>query len=326
MHCAAALVVSLLAMVSVQWRACATDQTGESPKAQPDVKKAVSVLVQIAKGVSYCRVEIDPLAIAHVVKVDTKSGDWSIRPYMSDQIETTSSLARKLEALVAVNAGFFNLSDGESASYIVVDGKQVCEPKRNMALVNNVNLKPFLTQIFNRAELRFLEDEAGRNLIKIQQHCDSIPAGSRLIHSIQAGPQLLPELTSRQEAFVRRPPGAKKESDSIGTNMRAARTAFGIIGDGTVVFVCVQGLRTKEFSEGISLPALADFMRQIGCQSAINFDGGSSTTMVVRLPQTQTDANSAQGESSSNAPVTVVASSPERKVKSIVYISPRTGN
>lgn len=282
-----------------------------------------SSLKQIANGITYQRVEIDSRAIAHVVRVDTESGAWAIKPHMAETTDTTSAAAAKVNAVVAVNSGFFNLSDGESASYIFIDGKQVCEPKHNMALVNNQGLKPFLPRIFNRSELRFLKDKTGKTKIVIQPHFDAIPRNMSLIHSIQAGPQLLPRFTGREEAFIRRPPGAHKDADSIGSAMRAARTAFGITNDGNAVIVCVQGKRTKEFSEGISLVALADFMKSIGCVQAINFDGGTSTTMVLSTAFGFNIPGTCDQSSTTTNQITVVSSQPERLVKSIIYVTPK---
>ena len=50
--------------------------------------------------------------------------------------------------------------------------------------------------------------------------------------------------------------------------------------DGTLFFVTVDGRRPDE-SVGMSLPELTDLMLELGCVSAINMDGGGSTTMVV---------------------------------------------
>jgi hypothetical protein len=304
-------------------------------------EKTTDGRIQLSKGITYQRIKIDDLAMAHVVSIDTTNGGYAIKPYMSDATETTSTAAAKNNAIVAINAGFFNLSDGESTSYIVLNGKQMCEPKHNSALVNNAGLKPFLTKVFNRSELRFLTDKKGKMHMRVQPHGDHPPSGLSLVDSMQAGPQLLPNYTAREEAFVRRGPGATKDSDSIGTNMRAARTAFGITKSGTAVIVCVAGKRTKEFSEGISLPGLAEFMRRLGCESAINFDGGTSTTMVLKVfpeiaatmgistdmptsESTATDGLAQVAKAPEGSPqlVTVVSSTPERKVKSMIYVTP----
>ncbi|MFH2032379.1 MAG: phosphodiester glycosidase family protein [Bacteroidota bacterium] len=62
---------------------------------------------------------------------------------------------------------------------------------------------------------------------------------------------------------------------------RHPRTAVGYNQDKTKLFlVTVDGRQTT--SVGMSLPELADFMLSIGCYTAVNLDGGGSTTMVVR--------------------------------------------
>jgi hypothetical protein len=61
---------------------------------------------------------------------------------------------------------------------------------------------------------------------------------------------------------------------------RHPRTAVGARADGTLLFVTVDG-RRPEKSVGMSLPELTDLMLELGAVSAINLDGGGSTTMVI---------------------------------------------
>ena len=61
---------------------------------------------------------------------------------------------------------------------------------------------------------------------------------------------------------------------------RHPRTAVGVRADGTLVLVTVDG-RQPEESVGMSIPELTDLMLELGCVSAINLDGGGSTTMVI---------------------------------------------
>jgi hypothetical protein len=61
---------------------------------------------------------------------------------------------------------------------------------------------------------------------------------------------------------------------------RHPRTAVGVRADGTLLLVTVDGRRPAE-SVGMSLPELTDLMLELGCVSALNLDGGGSTTMVV---------------------------------------------
>ncbi|MDH5313843.1 MAG: phosphodiester glycosidase family protein [Actinomycetota bacterium] len=61
---------------------------------------------------------------------------------------------------------------------------------------------------------------------------------------------------------------------------RNPRTAVGIKADGTVVLVVVDGRSTV--SRGMTLVELAQFMKAEGVVTALNLDGGGSSTMVVR--------------------------------------------
>ena len=65
--------------------------------------------------------------------------------------------------------------------------------------------------------------------------------------------------------------------------LRAPRTAFGLRDDGTVVSYIVDG-RNSEHSVGLTLTELADEMLRQGCVYAVNFDGGGSTALSVRIP------------------------------------------
>lgn len=64
---------------------------------------------------------------------------------------------------------------------------------------------------------------------------------------------------------------------------RAPRTAFGVRADGTVVSYVVDG-RNSEHSVGLTLPELVEEMTRQGCVYAVNFDGGGSSALSVRLP------------------------------------------
>jgi len=84
--------------------------------------------------------------------------------------------------------------------------------------------------------------------------------------------------------------GGKAVSDSINveekTNFnflttRHPRTFVGFDKDSTKLFVCVVDGRQQR-SIGMNFHEMADFLVSIGVWNAMNFDGGGSTTMVVR--------------------------------------------
>ena len=64
---------------------------------------------------------------------------------------------------------------------------------------------------------------------------------------------------------------------------RAPRTAFGLREDGTVVSYVIDG-RSSTHSVGLTLDELADEMLRQGCVYAVNFDGGGSSALSVRVP------------------------------------------
>jgi exopolysaccharide biosynthesis protein len=61
---------------------------------------------------------------------------------------------------------------------------------------------------------------------------------------------------------------------------RHPRTAVGILEDGTLVFVVVDG-RQEGLSVGMTLPELAALLKERGARDAYNLDGGGSSTMIV---------------------------------------------
>jgi hypothetical protein len=247
----------------------------------------------------------------HLVVADLKNGFWAFKPGVSDTTAPTSETADKLNASAAVNGGFFNLSDGVSASYITINGKQVANPKANEALVKNTKLQPYLETVFNRSEIRFLEDRHGKPVIQIVPHNQAIGSEYKLIDALQAGPQLLPEPQAKQEAFLRIEPDGKAV-DSISVDHDAARTAFGITNDGYGMLVTVTANEQDPSSSGVTIAELSHIMKELGCSQAINLDGGASSTMFVRY----------QGSDANVKPAGTVVSSkqPETRVKSILYL------
>lgn len=234
-----------------------------------------------AAGVDYFTFPLANGTKAHLVVI--KPGAARIFPVVSDKTRPVPDIAAESGAVAAINGGYFNLSDGVSASYMVREGKEILDPTTNRALVSNPKLQPHLQKIFDRSEIRFLRpgNKAGAETIEIAAHSSSVPANKRLIDSLQAGPRLLPRLTSEEEAFVRKEPDGST-SDSIGTAKLAARTAFGITKDGYAMMLTVAGKAQEDGSSGLTLVQLADVMKHLGCVNAINLDGGASTTMYVQ--------------------------------------------
>lgn len=67
---------------------------------------------------------------------------------------------------------------------------------------------------------------------------------------------------------------------------RAPRTAVGFDRAQTKLVLLVVDGRRAEYSVGMTLAELADEMVKLGCEEAMNLDGGGSSTMVMRDPKT----------------------------------------
>lgn len=92
--------------------------------------------------------------------------------------------------------------------------------------------------------------------------------------ALGAGPLLVADGQVRITAVAER-----FQSDVV--NGRAPRTAFGVTKDGKLIAVTVNG-RLEGISMGMTLEELAELMIDLGCEQALNLDGGGSATMVIR--------------------------------------------
>ncbi len=292
---ASALTLSaLLWLASGQAQAVekSSEKSTENPKqnstenSNPDPKEnwrdlSVKRYLDDSHKVRFYEWETDNHSRASLIVMPLDNIKSELRPALNNPTSTTSQTVRQAGAIAGVNGGYFNLRGGLSASYITIDGKLVANPQNNDLLTGNPKLKPYLQAIFNRSELRILLGRKGKTTARIQRHNEPIPAGYTLKHALQAGPRLLPNITAKEEAFVRTDFDGTV-TDSIGSLRTAARTAFGITPDGHGLILCISGPKQDEFSSGMTLAAVADLLAKLGCSEAINLDGGTSTTMVVK--------------------------------------------
>jgi hypothetical protein len=90
-------------------------------------------------------------------------------------------------------------------------------------------------------------------------------------HVIGGGPRLL----KMGQIYISK--NSEKFKNDIAKS-RAARTAVGISHEGMLVFATVD--KGKQ-SAGATLEELAQIMKDLGCEDAMNLDGGGSSTMVI---------------------------------------------
>lgn len=76
-----------------------------------------------------------------------------------------------------------------------------------------------------------------------------------------------------------------EEMIDINNTTSRARTAIGYTNNGKVIMLAVEG-NNASGGAGLNLVELAQMMRDMGCNSAINLDGGGSTCLIVKGQQT----------------------------------------
>ena len=57
------------------------------------------------------------------------------------------------------------------------------------------------------------------------------------------------------------------------------RTGIGVKADGTIILMVVDG--RSQYSAGMSLKEFTQYLKRFGAVSAVNFDGGGSSEMVL---------------------------------------------
>lgn len=170
------------------------------------------------------------------------------------ELKTTSAFGVESGALAAVNAGFFDMKNGGSVTYLKVDGREISR---------NAKENPHITRsalvITKRGEV-ILEKAAAQDYYsKADGYGDVIFTGPLLLLD---GKQLPLDTAS---TFV---------------SYRHPRTAACTLKNGDLLLLTADGRAAEAL--GMSLPQLADFMQELKCRDAINLDGGGSTTLWVK--------------------------------------------
>ena len=231
--------------------------------------------------------------------------------YVSNFLETVEDAAKKTNAKIAINTGFFDPENGKTISYILKNNQIVENPENNERLMGSEELKPHLDRIFNRSEFRVLKcpcdcilpnGEIKKNItFEIKKHNEPLPLqeACTLVYSIQAGPELVPDFDLEKEFFILKKDG-KTVRESASALQKVARSAIGIKKD-RILLVAVSN------EASMTLEELANFMKEIGIEKAMAFDGGSSTSLYVDLSGKKLVLNSAKDRTA-------------RRVKSILVL------
>lgn len=211
-----------------------------------------------------------PVKGIYVVKIDTQKLKGKVVPYYEVHLKTNREVYDFTKALLVVNAAFFDPSNEQTVSYITKDYAECLDPHRNINLMQNEALKPYINKILNRSEFRVLEKN-GEIKYDIAPHNDKPECGYQIKHAIQAGPMLVPNVRLEEEFFILKKDG-KIVSESASALKPYARTAIGIKNDNIYILIF-----TTEHPA--TLEEVAKFGECMELEKLMAFDGGGSTSI-----------------------------------------------
>jgi exopolysaccharide biosynthesis protein len=171
------------------------------------------------------------------------------------ELITTSNFGLKDSAIVAINGNFFDVKNGGSVDFVKVND-----------------------QVVNKNRL-----EKGDKRARHQQAAIVINQGKIALKKWDGSADWETNLTEKN-VLLNGPlltfNGINEELDTAAFNrLRHPRTCLGIKPNGRVILLTVDG--RNDNSAGMSLFELTKIMTWLGCKSAINFDGGGSTTLWI---------------------------------------------
>lgn len=248
----------------------------------------------IAPGVSYRqqrRTGGTPLVV-HIAEIDLTRPGLSVRPTAADRTagmeyraQTASRFLAQSGAVLAVNASYFLPFIGGSpggsdfvpqpgqaadASGAVIVGGQTVSPP------DSVDARVDAIACFAPGKAQIVPGQACPT-----GFTDGVSAGPRLLAAGQAIPR---RALGRDNAFhgaTELPPGTPPPEASTGGG---PRTALGLNGAGTKLWLIVADGRQPDWSMGMNHEDLIALFQSLGATEAMSLDGGGSATMVARTP------------------------------------------
>lgn len=215
-------------------------------------------------GISYTRRAIQnprPTMI-HIIEIDLTqegiqfvgtTGDLSLNPEFEFAGQTTGSFLQEVDAQLAINGGFFFPFHAKTVwNYYPKAGEPVN--------VNGLSITD--GTMYSPERDRYLALCINRDNVSITGI--TCPTGTE--HAIAGRPMLIRNgrITPRLQ-------------DGL-----APRTSVALSEDGKTMWIVVVDGRQQGYSEGVTLAELAQLLHDLGAHTALNLDGGGSSTLVMQ--------------------------------------------
>ena len=173
---------------------------------------------------------------------DIKNNQWAMVK-TTEQAQAMET-RRKVNVVGAINGGGFDMSNGRPSGALVLDG----------TVIQSANSTTF-----------WVDKENVAHITDGTEYTQAVADG-RVSEAISSFGDIL----SDGKAYT-----------GLDNSTRASRTAVGIKPDGSVVLFMVDG-RQSPYSAGMTMAELAAAMEELGCERAINLDGGGSSTFATQ--------------------------------------------
>ena len=207
----------------------------------------------------------------YVFKINTNKYGNKIKPFMTSHLTTPKRVYDDNCFDFVVNAGFFDVKNGKTVSYVTIDNKLVGDVKKHTELVKSLDAENRLDEVLSRGELRILQKN---NKLKfdIVRHDTPIKEGYTIQHAIQAGPILYPNMDLKGEGFVRYDNGIVK-FQAVDILKRRERTAIGLKGKWLYIVIFTHDYK-------VDANEMRDYMKdKLKLKKMLAFDGGLSTSV-----------------------------------------------
>jgi phosphodiester glycosidase len=188
--------------------------------------------------------------------------------------EGVLEIAARREAIAAVNAGFFALADGRPIAMLKSRGTLLGRTSRPRGAVAITTRRGAVRLLFDRVSVTLASAARARPDVTYRTRLGTSAKDWARAPDAVSGAGLL--LLDGRVLDDWHEEGLTSAFDTT----RHPRTMVGVDGDAAIWLVTIDG-RNPSLSLGMTFAELQSLARRLGLRSALNLDGGGSTTMVA---------------------------------------------
>jgi exopolysaccharide biosynthesis protein len=183
-------------------------------------------------------------------------------------------IASRRQAVAAVNGGFFALEDGRPLALLKSRGRLLAGTGRSRGAVGVMEKHGGVRLLFDRVTAGIVSGKNGRREGQYWPRLGTSSKDWSRVSDAVSGAGLL-VLDGRELKDW-----ADEGLSPVFDTTRHPRTLIGVDGDDAIWLVTIDG-RNPALSLGMRFTEMQGLARRLGLRSALNLDGGGSTTMVV---------------------------------------------